>query len=59
MKSLILKIISVLALAGTIVPSVLVFLGIMDLQTNKTMMAVAMLVWFVTAPMWINKNQSA
>ncbi len=56
MKSLILKIISYLALAGTIIPSMLVFFGDMDLQTNKNIMTISMIIWFVTVPFWINKK---
>jgi len=56
MKSITLKIISYLALAGTIIPSLLVFFGDLDLQLNKNIMVVSMLVWFVTAPFWINKK---
>ena len=54
--NIILKIISYLALAGTIVPALLVFSGSMDLQANKNIMAISMVVWFVTAPLWINKK---
>jgi hypothetical protein len=56
MKTFIIKIISYLALLGTIVPSLLVFFGDMELQANKNIMAVSMVVWFVTAPLWINKK---
>ncbi len=56
MKYIVLKIISYLALAGTIIPSLLVFFGDMDIQTNKNIMTISMLVWFVVAPFWINKN---
>jgi hypothetical protein len=28
----------------------------MELQANKNIMAVSMVVWFVTAPLWINKK---
>ena len=59
MKSTILKFVSFLALAGTIIPSMLVFFGDMDLQTNKTIMAISMVVWFATVPFWINKNAPA
>ncbi len=57
MKSLILKIISYLALAGTIIPSMLVFFGDMDLQTNKNIMTISIIIWFATVPFWINKNK--
>jgi len=56
MKSTILKIISYLALAGTIIPSLMVFFGDMELQTNKSIMAISMIVWFLLAPFWINKK---
>lgn len=56
MKITVLKIISYLALAGTIMPSLLVFFSEMDIQTNKNIMAVSMVVWFVSAPFWINKK---
>ncbi len=56
MKSILLKTISYLALGGTIIPSLLVFFGDMNLTTNKRIMAVSMVVWFITAPFWINKN---
>ncbi len=56
MKDIILKTVSYLALAGTIAPSILVYNGIMDLQVNKTIMGISMLLWFITAPLWINKK---
>lgn len=56
MKSTLLKIISYLSLAGTIIPSFVVFFGDMDLQLSKSIMAVSMVVWFLTAPFWINKK---
>ncbi len=56
MKILVLKIISYLALAGTIIPSIMVFYGDMQLQANKNIMAIAMVVWFATVPFWINRS---
>jgi len=56
MKNLIIKFISYIALAVTIIPSILVFKGDMDLQTNKNIMGISMIVWFVLAPLWINKK---
>ena len=56
MKYLLLKIISYFALIGTIIPSLLVFFGDMSIETNKTIMTTSMIVWFITAPFWINKN---
>ncbi len=56
MKNIILKLVSYLALAGTIIPSMLVFFGDMSLQTNKNIMTISMIVWFATVPFWINKS---
>jgi len=58
MKLLLLKIVSYTALAGTIIPSLLVFFGDMPLEQNKTIMTVSMIAWFATAPLWINKRES-
>ena len=57
MKLTLLKLISYLALTGTIIPSLLVFTGNLDNNTNKIVMAISMVVWFLTAPFWINKKQ--
>lgn len=54
--NILLKTISYVALAGTIVPALLVFSGNMDFQTNKNIMVISMVVWFVSAPFWINKK---
>jgi hypothetical protein len=59
MKTLLLKIISHLALAGTIIPSLLVFFSDLDLQVNKNVMAISMIAWFITAPFWINKKAAS
>lgn len=56
MKYSIIRIVSYLALAGTIIPSLMVFFSGLDLQQNKNIMAVSMIIWFVTAPFWINRK---
>lgn len=58
MKNL-LVIISILSLVITIVPSFLVFAGVMTLEMNKTLMLVGTIGWFVTAPSWMNKKEEA
>lgn len=58
MKTNIVKIISFLSLAGTIIPSFLVFFGELDNQSNKLIMAISMVLWFFTAPFWINGNRN-
>jgi hypothetical protein len=53
---ILLIIISSIGLAMSILPSVLVFLGKMDMQTNTTLMAIGMVLWFGTSPFWINSK---
>lgn len=46
----------ILALAGTIVPPVLVLTGHLAPDPMKTMMLVSCIAWFVTAPMWMKSE---
>ncbi len=55
MKSL-LKIVSIIGLIATIVPSFLVFWGVITLDSNKVLMIIGTLLWFSTAPFWMNKK---
>jgi hypothetical protein len=50
------KIISFLGLALTIVPSLLVFSGTIGKQTHFTLMAVGLVMWFATAPLWMKSK---
>lgn len=52
MKS-ILKLISYLGLALTVVPSLLVFNGLIELRTHYILMGIGMFLWFGTAPFWM------
>ena len=53
----ILKITSILGLALTVVPSFLVFYGIVDKPTHFKVMLIGAIMWFATAPFWM-KNPS-
>jgi hypothetical protein len=55
MKNL-LKLLSFLGLVLTIVPSFLVFYRVISLDTHYTLMAVGMVVWFISAPLWLGKK---
>ena len=55
MKILI-KIGSFVSLVLTIVPSLIFFTGGLELSQMKIYMGVGMVLWFVTAPFWINKS---
>jgi len=50
------KIISFVALGFTLIPSFLVFAGIISADQCKNLMFAGTVVWFVTAPKWMNKK---
>ena len=50
--------ISYVGLLLTVVPSILLFSGIVELQAHKTAMLVGMLLWFITAPLWLNRKSA-
>lgn len=52
MKKL-LAVISYIGLALTVIPSVLVLVGKIELKTNFWLMVVGMVAWFATAPFWM------
>ena len=52
------RILSWIALAGTIVPSVLFFYGRATLDQTKLWMLVATVVWFATAPVWMDRENN-
>ena len=54
----ILKIFSFIGLGLTIVPSVLVLTGNMDIETNKSLMMIGTLLWFGTVVFWMNKKKN-
>lgn len=47
--------ISYIGLLATVVPSILVFSGVMELDTHKTIMWIGMVLWFVPALYWVKK----
>ncbi|MCC9135601.1 hypothetical protein ACFSKU_13170 [Pontibacter silvestris] len=53
----ILKLLSLIGLVLTVVPSFLVFAGIIELSFHKTLMFIGTLLWFSTAPFWMNKQK--
>ncbi|KEO75699.1 hypothetical protein [Anditalea andensis] len=52
-----LKIFSFVGLGLTLVPSFLVFQGFIEPGLSKTLMLVGTIIWFATAPQWLNKFQ--
>jgi hypothetical protein len=45
--------ISVIALAGTVIPPCLFFTGAFDLAAMQRWMLYATIAWFVSAPLWM------
>ena len=59
MIRLIAKIISLLVLVALIVPSCMYFMDKMSLDQVKNVMLISTVVWFVTASVWMWRNDSA
>ena len=55
----ILILLSALALALTVVPSMLVFAGSLSWSAHATLMLAGALLWFATAPLWIKATSRA
>lgn len=51
-----LKIVSLVGLLATIIPSFLVLFGVITLDNNKVLMILGTLLWFISAPFWMNKK---
>ncbi len=52
---LIIKIISYIGLGLTLIPSIMVFTGDATLESNKMLMLIGTVLWFISAPSWMNK----
>lgn len=53
----VLKIISYIGLLLTVVPAFLVFSGVIDLDSHKALMLLGTLLWFFSAPFWMNRQK--
>jgi hypothetical protein len=58
MTRILLQTISGIALAGTILPSVMYVAGRMDLAASKGWLLAATIVWFVVTPLWMGRAKS-
>jgi len=50
------RLISLVSLAGTILPPVLFFMGHMGLDATKVWMLVATIAWFIATPVWMDRQ---
>jgi hypothetical protein len=55
MKTLI-TLLAIVALGLTIIPSMLVFGGKMNLEMHKHLMTAGTILWFIAAPIWFRKK---
>lgn len=51
-----LQVISIIGLVLTILPSILVFKGVIEIKTHFSLMIVGMLLWFSTSPFWMRSK---
>jgi hypothetical protein len=52
------RIVSVVALAGTILPALLYFTDRLDLVAVKQWMLVSTIVWFIATPQWMDRGRA-
>jgi hypothetical protein len=57
MKTKMLKILSFLGLFLTLAPAFFVFFNVIEFETHKLFMLVGTLLWFLTAPFWMNREK--
>lgn len=55
--NILLKVLSFVGLALTIVPSVLVFAQEIAMDAHKQLMVIGMLLWFTTSPFWMKEQE--
>ncbi len=54
---LLVKLISYISLGLTLIPSFLVFTGDLSLDYSKMLTLAGTIIWFVSAPSWVNKKR--
>ena len=59
MSKMLLKIISYMGLILTLIPSFLVFMKFIELDTNKYLMLLGTVLWFGSVPFWMNRTKKA
>lgn len=50
------KLVSYVGLLLTLISAILVFFGTINLDTGKILMLIGTILWFITAPSWMNKT---
>ncbi|MFO0890371.1 MAG: hypothetical protein U0790_14660 [Isosphaeraceae bacterium] len=58
-RKILAQVVSLVAFAGTILPAMLFFYKVIDLDTVKSAMMVATVAWFVATPLWMGRAHEA
>lgn len=58
MNTTIPKLVSLVALATTILPCLLYFVGVIGHDTVKSLALMGTIVWFIATPMWMSRELS-
>lgn len=53
----IMAVIAIVALGLTVVPSLLVFNGMIEIDLHKKLMLTGTVLWFISAPVWFRKKR--
>ena len=53
---LVMSILAIIALGLTLIPSIFVFNGSLEMGLYKNLMTAGTLLWFVSAPIWFRKK---
>lgn len=56
MVKYIVRICSFIGLVLTLIPSIMVFNGIIEKETHFNLMVVGLLLWFLSAPFWLKDS---
>lgn len=52
------RIVSALALAGTLLPAIFLLAGRVDLPAAKSAMLAATVAWFIATPIWMDREET-
>lgn len=54
---LLMSLLTIVALGLTVIPSLLVFNGMIDIDLHKKLMTVGTVLWFIAAPIWFREDR--
>ena len=53
-----LKLVSMMGLALTVIPSILVFLNLIEFEMHKHLLLLGTALWLLTAPFWMSRTRA-